>query len=389
MYTIHLGFSGFPYGMASVQRTKLTFKGLEAAGKKTLIINKISHHQYTHNRKVNRHEGLLYINTAFYNSRPDSFLKRNLNKLSGYFGELALLFKKRKHIETAILYSNYFLEYPYYFLLSKLFGFKIVIQYVEMFSAIPGRNDFFTKINDQLIDKYIGHFCNGIIAISTKLNNHVQKIKPGLPIIQIPANADFEQIAKIAPAKESNYLMYCGTIYYLEVIEFILLLFEKLKENNQYDGKLLLVISGNEEKNQQELSELIKKNPFSEQVIFKKDIDYTELIGNYKSADLLLIPLRNSIQDTARFPHKIAEYTACSRPILSTKTGEIEQTFLDGSSALLAKEYNIDDYYKKISENINDKEKLSKIGHSGHDIGVQIFDYKSQGVALAKFIRNI
>ena len=129
MFTIHLGFSGFPYGNASVQRILLTFKGLHAAGENSIIINKISHHQYSNNKKVKKFDGLIYIHTSWSSAKPASFIARNLNKISGYCGELFFLLKKRGKIKSGILYSSYFLEYIYYYILSRIYTYiRLVIK---------------------------------------------------------------------------------------------------------------------------------------------------------------------------------------------------------------------------------------------------------------------
>lgn len=389
MFIVHLGFSGFPKGMASVQRTFFTFKGLKEAGATPLIINKISHHQYPDNKKVKLFDGIPYVNTSYYNSKPISFLKRNLNKLSGYFGELRLLYKKRYKIDTAILYSTYFLEYPYYYILSRIFGFKIIIQYVEMFSSIPGRNSFFTKINDKLIDRYIYLFCDGIIAISDFLVKHIQSIDPNKPLVKIPPNSDFSKIDLISPLHSGAYLMYCGTIYYEEVIEFTISLFVKLRENNKYTGSLLLIISGEQEKNWEKLRSFIKTISFQQEISIKSNIPYSELIMNYKGAEMLIIPLRNTIQDIARFPHKIGEYTAVKRPILSTNLGELKFYFNDGVSAILADTYSLEAYYDKLSTVLSSMQTLDKIGLEGYNIGLNNFDYRKQGKKLKMFIDNL
>lgn len=389
MYTIHLGFSGFPKGLASVQRIRLTFKGLKAAGATPLIINKISHHQYPANNKMERFDGILYVNTPYLNSKPGSFIKRNLNKLSGYFGELKLLYKKRKKIETAILYSTYFLEYPYYFFLSRIFGFKLLIQYVEMFSVIPGRSSFFTKINDRLIDRYICFFCDGVIAISDYLYRHINTLDSVKPVIKIPANSDFDEMNAISAAPKEAYLMYCGTIIYEKVIEFIISLFIQLKENKKYEGNLLLIVSGEHEENWKLLYSVIKKSRFQKNITIKSNISHTELFSYYKGADVLIIPLRDTMQDIARFPHKIGEYTAAKRPLLSTNLGELEIYFKDGVSAILADTYSIDAYYNKLSVLLSSKQALDQIGLNGHAIGLSNFDYKAQGRMLKKFIDNI
>ena len=49
----------------------------------------------------------------------------------------------------------------------------------------------------------------------------------------------------------------------------------------------------------------------------------------YKNATAHLIPLSNSIQDTARFPNKISEYLASAKPIITTDVGEIKHYFKD------------------------------------------------------------
>ena len=389
MFTIHLGFSGFPNGNASVQRILLTFKGLRDAGLNPLIINKISHHQFSNNKKIHRFDGIPYINTPYFNSKPASFIKRNLNKLSGYFGELNLLFKKRKKIETAILYSNYFLEYPYYYTLSRIFGFKLIIQYVEMFSSIESRSSFFTKINDRLIDKYICSFCDGVMPISDFLVQHIKKINPDRQVIKIPANSDFAKIDAIPTLLPGQYLMYCGTIVYEQVIEFIISLFVKLKENKIYQGKLLLIISGEQEQNWMRLRSLVKTIPFHQDITIKSNIPHAELIGDYKGADLLMIPMRNTVQDLARFPHKIGEYTAAKRPILSTNLGELKTYFRDGVSAILADNYSIEAYYDKLASLLSSRQLLDQIGMNGHSIGLANFDYKAQGKQLKAFIDHL
>lgn len=389
MFTIHVGFSGFPYGMASVQRTLLTFKGLQASGSRAIVINKISHHQYTDKKKVKKFEGLLYVNTSLFNSRPSFFLKRNFNKISGYFGELIFLFKKRKKIDTAILYSNYFLEYPYYFLLSRIFGFKLIVQYVEMFSAIPGRSSFFTKINDRFIDNYVGWFCDGVIAISDYLLLHIKKISPKKPVLKIPVMADFTKINAIAIPASKPYIMYCGTIYYFEVIVFIMSVFTLLKENKKYEGQLLLIISGDHDTNRQKFDSLIKDSKFKDDIVIKSNIAHDELLAAYAAADVLLIPLRNTIQDIARFPHKIGEYTASRRPILSTNIGEIKTCFKDNVSALLADDYSIEAYYNKLVSCFNSYAKMDEIGQAGYCVGLNHFEYITQGKEIRNFIDRL
>ena len=392
MFIIHLGFSGYPLGNASVQRVRLTFKGLKEAGMSPLVINKISHHSKNSEKRVNRFDDIFYLNTGYLLYKPNSFLPRNLNKVSGYLGELLFFIRKRKKISTAILYSNYFLELPYYWVLSKIFGFKIVLQYVEFFSAIPGRSSLFTKLNDRLLDQQFHHFCDGVIAISDFLVRHVQNKSKKLPIIKLPAICDFSEFENISAyqnKEQQPYLMYCGTIFYLEVIEMILSIFENLKKSNRYNGALILVISGNHGGNWERLHLKMKNIDCQKDVLIKSNIPYPDLLSLYKGADILLIPLRDSVQDNARFPHKIGEYTASQRPILSTNTGELKGYFVDGVSALLTNEYSENAYLEKLTTALASTKILDDIGNKGNRIGIENFNYSNQGLALKKFLMKL
>lgn len=389
-YTLHLGFSGFPDTSASVQRVLLTFKGLQLLGEQPLVINKISHYPFINNNFVGKFEGIPFIYTPILNYKPTHFVKRNVNKISGYFGELLFLFKKRKQIKTLILYSTYFAEYPYYFILSKLLGSKLLIQHVEMFSSMSYRNATFTKLNDQLIEKNLSKLCHGVIAISDVLKNDALKISSKTPVIKIPAMCDFESMAHINKNSQPiPYLMYCGSIGYIEVVNFIIDVFEQLCAQNLYNGNLLLIISGQHTTNWDMLHAKINSLPIKSKISIKSNIPREALITDYKNAAMLLIPLRQTIQDAARFPHKIGEYTASKRPIVTTNVGEIKNYFTDGESAIIANEYTVAAYVAKIGEYALLPEKLNAMGTKGYEIGLENFDYKNQAKALQQFINQL
>lgn len=385
MYIIHIGVSGFPSNSAPIQRILLTLKGLKILGLNPLVINKHSINIVKYN-KINRHDGIPFIFTSLSNVRPKSFIFRNINRLSGVIGEAILLIKKRKKIHTAILYTPSFGELVYYRILSKLLGFKMIIQYVELRSSIGNRSSFFNKLNDNLFDNKFYFFCDGVIAISDFLIKHIRGKDKDMPIIKIPAMCDFAEFDKICLYKGKPYLMYCGSIAYNEVIEFIIDLFYQLKTVNSYNGDLVLVISGQHEVNWQKIMTKINGYGLFKDIIIKSNIPYNDLLSLYMGATVLIIPLRDTIQDKARFPHKIGEYTAARRPILSSDLGELAIYFQDGVSAILAREYSIAAYQEKLTAVLQFSNNLDKIGETGRDIGMENFDFHVQTVQLKKFI---
>ena len=391
MYVVHLGYSGFPSGQATAERIRLTFKALKIGGFNPLIINKCSLLKIENKTRVNHYQGIPYIFSSFSATRSDSFILRNLNKLSGYFGELFVLVKKRKKICAALFYGSSFREVVFYRILSKILKFKLIIQYVELRSSIPERKSLVFKINDWMFDNYCFYFCDGIIVISDFLLKRTRLFKDSLPTIKVPAICDYEEFNFHPEPQPRNYLMYCGSIIYLSVIEFVLDIFCNLRRLHIYDGELLFVVGrGNKDMPfVKKLEEKILNCGYNSSITLKSNISRNELIQSYLNAELLIVPLRNTTQDIARFSHKIGEYTATGKPIISTDIGEMRSYFTDGISAILASEYSVDSYIKKISEIIDDKEKLASIGIAGQTVGQKYLNYRNYSAPLVDFIKNI
>ncbi|MBE9466620.1 glycosyltransferase [Dyadobacter subterraneus] len=385
---IHVGVSGFPKGNATAQRIKMTFWALKEAGFKVIIFNKESVNKNNPNTHViSWFEGLPIIQTSCILNRPSNFIIRNINKISGLLGELKAIFRLRHKIEAAIVYTPSFFELVYYYLLSKIFKFSVILSYVELRSSISTRQTAMFRFNDYLFDQYCSYFCDSIIAISDFLINNVRNQNSKLPILKIPAITNFKEFDDILRTIEKyNYLMYCGTIQYTDVILFLLDLFSELKNQISYPGKLVLIISGDSPTNYTTIKNRIKETGLQDHIIFFSNIPYNQLLSLYKGADALLIPLRHSTQDIARFPHKISEYSASGRPIISTRVGEVSIYFENTKSAFLAEEYSVESYLA-VLQNLNDKEHLTTVGNEGKKIGETHFHYSNYTEKLKSFIQ--
>lgn len=56
-------------------------------------------------------------------------------------------------------------------------------------------------------------------------------------------------------------------------------------------------------------------------------IPFSQVAVNLSACNALLLPLRKTISNMARWPSKINDYLAAGRPIISTRVGEIEPLF--------------------------------------------------------------
>ena len=391
MYIIHLGYSGFPSGNATIKRILLTFKAIKIGGLTPLIIDKHSIHRIEKATRVNRYQGISYVYTSQIFTRPDLLLIRNLNKLSGYVGEFVLLMKKRKKIRAAIFYQSSFVELCYYRILSKLFGFALVVQYVEFRSALPERQKLFKHINDRLFDNFSFNLCDGIIVISEYLKNYVESKNKHLPMIKIPAICNFDEFRLKESISQSHYLMYCGGILYLSVIEFVLHLYIETQNRKLYTGNLLLAIGGgeNEMNGFKVLKDRINSSGYKDKINLLIDVKHDELIDLYINSELLIVPLRNTVQDRAGFHHKVGEYCASRKPIVSTNLAEMKFYFIDNESAILASEYSLESYIDRLSYILTDPNKLKKIGEAGYEVGMNNLNYKNYASVLVEFLTKI
>ena len=151
----------------------------------------------------------------------------------------------------------------------------------------------------------------------------------------------------------------------------------------------MYIIGGNSPKNFAAIEAAFKNSKYSSDIILYKNMPYNNIIPLYKSADLLIIPLRNNIQDIARFPHKVSEYTASGRPLISSKIGELKYYFKDKESALLADDYDIDMYVDALRQMKQNNLSFDDIGRKGYEVGYNNFHYTSNVEGIKNFFNNL
>jgi len=377
MNIIYIGANGFPFGMATIQRQLLIAKGFVLQKNSCLVLTKFG--LLDKQKKLKRKgetEGVRYLCASPVSYRPSNFIFRTLNKTFGSILETFYIIKNRKRNTKNILFSvrTSFISTVYYRLLSFLLGYKYVADINE---ALGDNID--ASLNDKLFDKYNKHLYDGVLLISDKLMNNYDN---NIPKLKIPVICDISKLDEIKKITLSNFnLLYCASASYLETLKFVIEVFEKTILNTN----LILIVSGSENQMKQ-VKQLIKKSTKNNSIVLKSRIEYSELIGLYKGADLLLIPLPEIEQHKARFPHKIAEYTACKTPFLSNKWGEVINYF-DNDNCFLADNYTIDNYVNILNGAISTTNQ--KIADKAYEISKSHFDYKVLSSKINTFLKEI
>ncbi len=387
---VFLGSSGFPYVKeASITRIFYLGQTLLKGGHNVLIINR----KGRYNDKGNDTQldpkgsqfGIDFIYTSGNAKYSTNFTKRNLSKIKGLVNEIKLLYslKKQKKLDYAFIYTQFFSAVVLYRLLSKIIGFKVVINIVEYFSMIEAKKSISKKINDYFYDNYNSYLGDGFIPISDLLvSNLVGRNKN--KYLKIPPIFDYSIFEEIEKRDKQNpkYFLFCGGAGFYEIIKLIV---DSFRAINKQDLNLYLVSNGAPHYVKR-LQELIKDDP---QIKLYQNLSNEDLYDLYLNAYALLIPLRNTLQDTARFPNKISEYLATRNPIITTNFGEIPKFFENGKNAFVADQFSIESYSKQLIRSIESPELSKKIGENGYHTGKIYFAYDQYVGSMEDFLNRL
>jgi len=379
MRILFCGKSGYPsFNNASINRYASIAKTLSFENE-IIFINRIPLLE----KKYFKETTFKVINVSNQEYRSRIFLKRSFIKLFSPIFELIAIWKlnEGKKIDWVNVYTDYFGLCLFYFILSKIFKFKTILHYVEIRSEFKKQN-LFLKINHYLYDNYSMYLFDRYIPISRFLNEHLKKRNKNVQTLIIPPICDFDYFKNIEISNEFNedYFLYCGSTAYSEVIFFIVNSFEKVKKERP--TKLYLVLNGT-------LSDALKVllDEEKENIKVFSNLDYVKLIGLYKNALALLIPLRNTPQDEARFPQKICEYLAAEKIIISTNYGEVKHYFKDLKNALIAEEYDELLYAKKMEWLVSNIQKLEILEELAYKTGKDYFDINAYINPIKDFLK--
>lgn len=387
-----LGESGFPNGLAAIQKTIIVGDALIKAGAEFTVINRkgVLDPEKHHSLKPNgEFKGIRYIYASGITYRPRNFVVRNLMKLKGAVNEYLYLHKMctEDKQQIAIVSNLSFLQTLLYLIYGKVLSFPVIFLYVEMASEMEHRKGLVKMINDYLFEKYLLKGMNGALPISEPLKENFQDIAPGKPILKIPTICNFENFNLPKRKLDEEYFLFCGAIDYREIIDFIIQAFKTLDKSITI--KLYLIVSKGSSQQYIEFDNYLKENHLTHRTRIFSDIPFTELVDLYVNASALLIPLRPTKQDAARFPHKIAEYSATGNPIITTNYGEVPHYFKDGVNALIADSYDISKFADKLRFVLDHPEAAKEIGHNGKILGLKEFSHLHYGPRLKDYLQNM
>jgi len=382
---LSIGHVEFPdLGQAQVQRQLLMARAITLEGFDVTVLCRYGIR--SESDKIDKEgicEGVHYVYCSGTSIRHEGYIKRNLFKLKGLYNEVKYYrgYSKNSQLAGVLVSTNRFYNILFYYLLGRIFKTTTVVDNVEYWTSNRNYKGL-DRMDKYFYDKFYFLFADKIICISDFLISKVGKSARD-KVVKIPAITDFDKYkAKIDQKRivKGNYFLYCGSENYFEVIDFVISAYEKQALNN--DVFLVLVT-----KPYEKLNLRIERSAVKECILVYSNVPYTDLINLYRNSEALIIPMRNTDQDKARFPHKISEYCASDRPIITNSIGEISNYFNE-SNAYLCSEYDEQKYADVMDLIISEPEKAKKIAEKSYKTGMINFNYRSYSKKLAGLFVN-
>jgi len=366
---------------ANNSKNELLAKSITEIGAKASIINGLN--------------GISFFKEKYYQGRYDDVNHYNFKKgkllqiIKNAFYTYKILksIKLPKRNNYLFIGYNYFPIFIFYVLVGRILNYKLIVIITEWHVYFEKKSSF-KKLNYILFDYFFGYVVDGIIPISDAITSKIRHFKK--PILKIPILADFNSIKPkeyLKTKSQQEYFLYCGDISYLDIIEFTVNSFELLVKK-KIEVKLHLIVTGKVSELAR-IQDLIEKKRLNDQVVIRSKLPFEELIHEYQGALALLIPLRTKMQDTARFPHKIAEYVATARPIITGNVGELRNYFSANENAYIANDYSIHNYAELMEQVISEKMLANIIGQRGRELGIENFHYSNYGRKILNFINAL
>jgi len=184
-----------------------------------------------------------------------------------------------------------------------------------------------------------------------KYNNKIIIVENGIDPQRIKPLSQIESKKKYRLPKKATIIAYAGSEDPQKLsIDFIIKSYNLLKRKHK-NVYLLLIGDGN--------TSIVAKEKDSKGIISFESVDYDILMELLSSADIFLLPYKNTPFTKMSIPYKLSEYMLFSKPIVSSNFGDMK-TILKNTPQLLYEPNNIKDFINKLELAL----KIKKVDYS-------------------------
>ncbi|MFA6635864.1 MAG: glycosyltransferase family 4 protein [Candidatus Omnitrophota bacterium] len=392
---------GFPFGGAASNRIRLISLGLIAQGVKVRVLqlNSLSGCYNVPGNNVSKGS---YKGIDFEYTSGETILKNNHHfyrtcmGFKGLFIGLLRLIQLRhtKQLDCIYLYGRSCVIFTFIIFLCRAIRVPVILEITEWLPLFP----IYSSIEKNLYVKFILRKIDGIIVISENIFKEVMKLcnteKYRTPILKVPILVNIEEWQPlkdqyVSTLNKDKYILWCGDLIgYTNNAKFLI---DVMAELWYRDIKVILRLIGMTTPTITHLLRDYQANVGlpDNQVMISGYIHADELKKQITAAEVLLLPLENIEKDLFRFPHKLGEYLASGRPVVSSNAGEISRFLKHEVNAILCKVNDVKDFATGIEILLKTPQYAKKISDSGRELCGSNFDYRDHTIRIADFICSV
>ena len=382
--------SGISFSFEAVN-TKCYYmaKILKSYGLNVTILSSIYYQRESVTGEVGRYHGIKYYMPSVY-PNPNSKWKRSYYKFVYIWKVICFLIHlKRKWAKVHFVFDDNSTPFP----------ILLILQGIGVVELIFNLEEWPLSHNIPLKRKMLSHWfvafafktCRKSVCVSSYLIRQAIHYNKQTMAFKLPALTQFSESRSETSVRStdqslSTRFLYCGNVGYSEVILAILKAYEDVCFVRTHDEVELVLILHGDALQLQGFSDYVRQSKYAIKMI--TGLSEPDLFAEYAQASVLLAPLRLTVQDEARFPQKIAEYVALSKPIITTSVGDICLYFESDESAIFLDDFSVAELTRKMDFVIENKQKLTAIGIEGNLVGRRHFDYKQYIVSFGDFVTS-
>lgn len=375
---VYTGSFQFPEGLAGTKRVKNILQEHNCSVKVLLIANSRK------NTPIGIFHGIPFF-TIFRAKKSINNLLLFIPFIISGIIKLHQFFEKDRR-NVFYVYSGINIENLWLILLSKLIGFRIIVDIVEDFSLNEERVSTWRSIkirSNIFFERFLPLLSSGIIVISKYLEqkfNHPRYRE--LPVIEIPVSAGNLKLSgksgHAIPGK--NNILYSGTYGIKDGFEFFLKAIAKLVIN---DNNFHLILTGNPS---DQIHAAISKYQLDNNTTFTGFLEEDQYYLLLNSCSVHCMTRIDSPYANAGFPFKLGEYMASGVPVVATKISNVADFIEDGKNGLLIDPNNVEQIVKAILRIINQPELADNLGQNGRKTAERYFNPKIQAKLIEDFL---
>ncbi len=380
----------FPKGMAGTKRIQHTIDALTTQGAISTVI--ITRQSTTLNKSNGRYKGIPYTTIL-----PNLLGWKLAFKLPLLIVKTIIEIRKNhraNHQNILFVYHFPSIDNIIAIVTAQMMGYKIVFDIVEdaEFGKEIATNwqHLIMLFFKQKLTNNMPKIADGVIIISSYLKNRYHEMGQGrLPLHVKPISIDITKFSKLPNAfnKQQVTLLYSGSFGVKDGISNLLDAFDILATKHP---RLEMIMTGKgADQRIKEVKQRIENSPAKNRIDYRGYVDENEYYNILSTVDIPCMTRINSGYANAGFPFKLGEFLASGKPVLASDVSDVGAILKDRHSAMLVAPDDVQSIVAAIEYLISNPQKAIEIGERGQKCAIALFDYRSHGMALHKFLYSL